>query len=105
MLPPCFAQEVKIEKKDGVTIVHNPNEPVKKPGAPTSLEFIQDLCIGDSPTDENYMFSQIGGVMANCCTAYETTTPTHLSTNRKTVFLLSCGTGWSGDKFLKKMAA
>jgi hypothetical protein len=57
MLSPCFAQEVKIEKKDGVTIVHNPKEPVKKLGAPSSLEFNQDLCIGNSPTDENYMFS------------------------------------------------
>jgi len=65
MLSPCFGQEVKIEKKDGVTIVHNPKEPVKKPGSPTSLDFVQDLCIGDSPSNENDMFSQIGGVMVD----------------------------------------
>ena len=62
---PCFGQQVEIEKKDGVTIVHNPKEPVKRPGAPTSLDLIQDLCIGNSPDDENYMFSQIGGVMVD----------------------------------------
>jgi hypothetical protein len=62
---PCFAQEVKIEKKDGLTIVHNPKEPVKKPGAPSSLDLIKDLRIGDNPDDENYMFSQIGGVMVD----------------------------------------
>ena len=64
-LSPLRAQEVKIEKKDGVIIVHNPKEPVKKPGVPSSLELIRDLCIGDSPDDENYMFSQIGGVMVD----------------------------------------
>jgi len=65
MLSPCFAQELKIEKKDGVTVVHNPKEPVKKAGAPSSLALIQDLCIGDSSDDENYMFSTIGGVMVD----------------------------------------
>ena len=58
-------QEVRVEKKDGVTIVHNPKEPVKKPGAPSSQNLIQDLCIGDSPDDENFMFSRIGGMMVD----------------------------------------
>jgi hypothetical protein len=65
MLFPCFAQKIKIEQIDGVTVVYNPKEPVKKPGASSSLDLIQDLCIGDSPDDENYMFSQIGGVMVD----------------------------------------
>ncbi|UCE41036.1 MAG: 6-bladed beta-propeller [Candidatus Aminicenantes bacterium] len=65
MLSPNYAQKAKIEKKDGVTIVHNPKEPVKKPGAPSSLVLVQDLCIGDNPDDENYMFSTIGGVMVD----------------------------------------
>jgi hypothetical protein len=62
---PCLAQKIKIENKDGVTIVHNPKEPVKKPGSPSSLDLIQDLCIGNSADDENYMFSRIGGVMVD----------------------------------------
>lgn len=61
----CFAQKVQIENKEGVTIVHNPKNPVKKTGAPSSLDLIRDLCIGDSADDENYMFSQIGGVMVD----------------------------------------
>jgi len=65
MFSPCFGQKIKIEKKDGVTIVHNPKEPVKKPESPSSLDLIQDLCIGDSPDDENYWFSTIGGVMVD----------------------------------------
>ena len=62
---PCIAQEAKIEKIDGVTVIRNPKEPVKKAGAPSSLNLVKDLCIGDSPDDENYMFSQIGGVMVD----------------------------------------
>jgi hypothetical protein len=65
MFSPCFAQKIKIEKKDGLIIIHNPKEPVKKPGALSSLALIQDLCIGDSADDENYMFSEIGGVMVD----------------------------------------
>jgi hypothetical protein len=62
---PCFAQTAKIEKIDGVTVVYNPKDPVKNAGAPSSLNLVQDLCIGDSHDDENYMFSQIGGIMVD----------------------------------------
>lgn len=65
MLLPCTAQEAKIEKKDGVIIVHNPKDPVKKPGTPSTLVLIQDLCIGKSSDDINSMFSLIGGVMVD----------------------------------------
>lgn len=65
LIIPIQGQEAKIEKKDGMTIIRNPKEPVKKPGAPSSLVLIQDLCIGDSADDENYMFSEIGSVMVD----------------------------------------
>jgi len=51
MLSPCSAQKIKIEKIDGVTIVYNPKDPVKKAGAPPSLDLVQDLCIGDCEDD------------------------------------------------------
>jgi hypothetical protein len=57
MFSPCFAQKIKIEKKDGVTIVHNHKKPAKVPGAPTSLTLEEDLCIGVESGDEDYMFA------------------------------------------------
>jgi len=60
-----LGQDARIEKKDGLTIVYNPKEPVKKAGSPSALVLSQELCIGDRTDDENYMFSTIGGVMVD----------------------------------------
>jgi hypothetical protein len=56
------AQEARIEQKDGLTIVHNPKQPVRKKGVPSTLTLKQDLRIGESLKGEDYIFSQIGGV-------------------------------------------
>jgi hypothetical protein len=55
-------QVAKIEQKDGLTIVHNPKQPVRKKGVPSTLTLKQDLRIGEGLKGEDYMFSQIGGV-------------------------------------------
>jgi hypothetical protein len=55
-------QEAKIQQKDGLTIVHNPKQPVQEKGFPSKLSLKQDLCIGKSVEGEDYIFSQIGGV-------------------------------------------
>ena len=57
-----YEQEPKIEKKNGLTIIRNPKKPVKQEGLPTNLILKKDLVIGDSQDNEDYMFSQIGGV-------------------------------------------
>lgn len=62
---PIQGQVAKIEKKDGLTIVHNPKNPVKKAGSPSALVLNLDLTIGDNADDEDYMFSNIGGVMVD----------------------------------------
>jgi len=65
MFSPCFAQKIKIEKKDDVTIVHNPKKPAKVPGAPKSLTLEEDLCIGVESGDEDYMFAQLRSVQVD----------------------------------------
>jgi len=55
-------QEAKIEQKDGLTIVRNPKQPVRKKGFPSALTLKQDLCIGKGLKGEEDMFSRIGGV-------------------------------------------
>jgi len=65
MFSPCFAQKIKIEKKDDVTIVHNPKEPAKVPGAPKSLTLEEDLCIGLESGDEDYMFAELRSVQVD----------------------------------------
>jgi len=65
MLSPCFAQKIKIEKKDGVTIVHNPKKPAKVPGAPKSLTLEEDLRIGVESGDEDYMFAELRSVQVD----------------------------------------
>ncbi len=62
---PLQGQEAKIEKKDGLTIVYNPKNPVQKSGSILNLVLVEDLRIGENFEDENYMFSNIGGVMAD----------------------------------------
>jgi hypothetical protein len=61
----CFAQKIKIENKDGVTIVHNPKKPAKVTGAPNSLTLEEDLCIGVESGDEDYMFAQLRSVQVD----------------------------------------
>ena len=60
-----LAQEVKIEKKDGVVVVHNPKKPVDLPGLPSTLKLREDLRIGIESGDENYMFSQLNSIQVN----------------------------------------
>lgn len=60
-----LAQKVKIEKKDGVVIVHNPKKPVDLPGIPTTLKLREDLRIGIESGDENYMFSQLNSIQVS----------------------------------------
>ena len=60
-----LAQEVKIEKKDGVIVVHNPKKPVALPGLPGTLKLREDLRIGIESGDENYMFSQLNSIQVN----------------------------------------
>jgi len=65
MFSPCFAQKIKIEKKDGVTIVHNPKKAAKVLGAPKSLTLEEDLCIGVESGDEDYMFASLRSVQVD----------------------------------------
>jgi len=60
-----LAQEVKIEKKEGVVIVHNPKKPVDVPGLPGTLKLREDLQIGIESGDENYMFSQLYSIQVS----------------------------------------
>lgn len=55
-------QEAKIEQKDGLTIVHNPKQPVRRKGFPSTLTLKQDLCLGKGLRGKDDTFSQIGGV-------------------------------------------
>ncbi len=65
ILSSSFAQKIKIEKIDGVTIVHNPKKPAKVPGAPKSLTLEEDLCIGVESGDEDYMFAELRSVQVD----------------------------------------
>jgi len=40
-------QKAKIEKRNGLTIIHNPKGPVQEKGFPSRLSLKQDLCIGN----------------------------------------------------------
>ena len=62
---PLSAQKIKIETKDRVTIVRNPKKPVKVPGAPKSLTLIEDLCIGEPTSEEDYVFADIRAVQVD----------------------------------------
>ena len=59
---PGSAQEARIEQRDGLTIVHNPKQPVQEKGSPSTLSLKRDLRLGERREDEDYMFSRIGGV-------------------------------------------
>jgi len=65
MLFPCFSQNIKIEKKDDVTIIHNPKKPGHVPGAPKSLALEEDLRIGIEDGDEDYMFANLRSVQVD----------------------------------------
>lgn len=60
-----LAQEVKIEKIDGVIVVHNPKKPVALPGLPSTLKFKENLQIGIESGDENYMISQLNSIQVS----------------------------------------
>ncbi len=60
-----LAQEAKIEKIDGVVIIHNPKKPVDLPGIPNTLKLREDLRIGIESGDENYMFSQLYSIQVS----------------------------------------
>lgn len=62
---PLSSQEAKIEKVDGVTIVHNPNKPVSQQGSPIKLTLAEDFIIGDRTDDENYMFSELRSIQVD----------------------------------------
>jgi hypothetical protein len=65
MLFPCFSQNIKIEKKDDVTIIHNPKRPGQVPGAPKALSLEEDLRIGIEEGDEDYMFANLRSVQVD----------------------------------------
>lgn len=60
-----LAQEAKIEKIDGVIVVHNPKKPVDLPGLPNTFKLREDLRIGIESGDENYMFSQLYSIQVS----------------------------------------
>ena len=60
-----LAQEVKIEKIDGVIVVHNPKKPVDLPDIPGTLKLREDLRVGIESGDENYMFSQLNSIQVS----------------------------------------
>lgn len=59
---PGSGQEAKIEKKGELTIVHNSKRPVPDKGSPSALSLKPDLRLGEKQENEDYMFSEIGGV-------------------------------------------
>jgi hypothetical protein len=61
----CFSQNIKIEKKDDVTIIHNPKKPGQVPGAPKALSLEEDLRIGIDEGDEDYMFANLRSVQVD----------------------------------------
>ena len=65
MVFPCFSQNIKIEKKDDVTIIHNPKRPGQVPGAPKALSLEEDLRIGIEEGDEDYMFANLRSVQVD----------------------------------------
>lgn len=62
---PGFSQKVKIEEKDGVTMIRNPKKAVKVKGAPKALSLEEDLRIGIEEGDENYMFGSLRSVQVD----------------------------------------
>ncbi len=51
-----LSQDVKIENKNGVTIISNPKNPQPENGIPIRLVFKEELSIGAEEGDEEYMF-------------------------------------------------
>lgn len=56
------AQEAKIKQENDITVVYNPKNPVSLPGVPASLLLTEELCIGDSPGKDDYVFAALGAV-------------------------------------------
>jgi hypothetical protein len=59
------SQEARIEKEDGVTVVHNPSMPISHAGDPIKLTLTEDLIVGDRSDEENYMFSQLRSIQVD----------------------------------------
>ena len=57
-----FAQKIRIEKEDGVTVIYNAKYPIIFKDSPSQLSFKDDLLIGVESGDENYMFSDISRI-------------------------------------------
>jgi hypothetical protein len=56
--------EGKIQNED-VDIVSNPKEPVPEPGSRKRIIFVEEITIGESEGDENYMFGESVQVIAD----------------------------------------
>lgn len=65
LMTSALAQEVKIEKIDGVVVVQNPKKPVNLPGILSALKLKEDLRIGIESGDENYMFSKLYSIQVD----------------------------------------
>lgn len=63
MIPGSYAQ--KIETRNGVTVVTNPREPEPQNGLPSQVVLVEELVIGQSTGDENYMFSELRSVQVD----------------------------------------
>jgi len=62
---PLHPQKIKVEQKEGVTIIKNPKVPVTVPGAPKMLVLEEDLCIGRENENEDYMFAALRSVQVD----------------------------------------
>ena len=60
-----FSQEVKIENKNGVTIISNPKTPAPPEGGPSSIVLKQDLTIGSQTENEKYMFYNLRSIQVD----------------------------------------
>jgi len=57
-----FAQKVKIQTEDGMTVVRNPKNPVPQPGGPSKLLLKEDLVIGKEAGESGYLFAGLRSV-------------------------------------------
>jgi hypothetical protein len=60
--PLSSAQEVRVEKVNGVIVVHNPKNPKPPPGTPSRLVLAEDLVLGKDRHREDYWFSAVNSI-------------------------------------------
>lgn len=60
-----YKRSDKQTQTSDVEVVSNPKEPVPEPGKRKRIVFIEELTIGESEGDENYMFGEIVEVIAD----------------------------------------